>query len=277
MADTWLILDTPYLAWRSFFSLPSFENDGIRTQVLFGVFQAITYLREYFSTNKFIFCFDAGCEKRREIYPEYKLGRQKKYELMGEEEKQSHAEMRKQVALLEHKYLPRIGFRNIFSQTGYEADDMVAVACSRLRQGDDAVIVSSDQDLFQLLRDDVRIWNPAKKKIIDKKAFCDEYGVEPSQWADVKAIAGCTTDEVPGVDGVGEKYAARFLTGSLKSTTKAYQSIVAGNSVWRRNLDLVRLPFPGATVPQFQQDEVTRISWDDVMERLGMRTMMRSV
>ena len=104
------------------------------------------------------------------------------------------------------------------------------------------VIVSTDQDLWQLLSGDrVTVWNPRTKKMLTEQAFRERWGIGPSQWADVKAIAGCPGDGVPGVPGVGEKTAAKFMAGRLKDTTKAYNRVVEANDLWERNLRLVRL------------------------------------
>jgi len=113
------------------------------------------------------------------------------------------------------------------------------------------------------------IWNG--KMMLTEAWLIGEYGIAPSQWADVKAIAGCSSDGVEGVRGVGEKTAAKFLRGNLKPASKAHQAIVAGNNVWRRNLPLVRLPFPG--VGKFDLESDSELDWNPTFYKLGMSSL----
>ena len=112
-----------------------------------------------------------------------------------------------------------------------------------------------------------------KKKTITAGWFEKEYGIGPSMWADVKALAGCPGDCVEGIVGVGEKTAIKFLTGNLKTSTKAYGCIIEGREIWNRNLELVRLPYEGTPKLRLKSDEASRSRWDVVMKRLGMNTL----
>ena len=103
--------------------------------------------------------------------------------------------------------LPEMGFANVFEEKGYESDDIIA----SLVVGSDerTVVISSDKDLYQLLN-----WCnicDIKGSVYTKNMFIREYKINPSGWKRVKSIAGCNTDNIKGVKGVGEKTAIKYL------------------------------------------------------------------
>ncbi len=274
MKTPWLLIDSNYLCWRAFHSMGELSHEGVRTGVLFGFFKEILTLTDLFLTQRVAFCFDSSHSKRRDALACYKTTREDKYKNQTTEEKEAHAQMRTQILRLRRHYLPALGYSNILHQKGYEADDLIASACASLPTGRRAIIVSSDHDLYQLLSDQVIFYNPAKKASITKESFSKEFGIGPSQWPDCKAIAGCKTDDVPGIKGVGEKTAAKFLAGKLKQGSAAFDKIVRGNHIWRQNLPIVQLPFPGTETPQLRKDApVDPKKWDKVMEDLGMSSL----
>ncbi len=273
---TWLVIDSSNLAWRAFYAMGrDLSWQGVQTGVLFGFFRDIISLRTLFGESQFVFCFDMGRSLRALKDPGYKGDRERKYEGMDQGTLRSHSEMRQQLASLRVSYLPDLGFQNVFSQDGYEADDLIAVVAQRGGAGEEFILVSSDKDLYQLLDDRVSVYNPHSKAVINKASFEDEWGLCPSQWVEVKAMAGCPTDCVPGIKGVGEKTAAKYLRGSLGVKTKAYQRIQDNQSLVDWNRELVRLPCPGVRLPQLRDDRTDMQSWMDVMQKLGMKSLVR--
>jgi len=274
MKQTWLLLDVPNLAYRNFYVLGDLSNQGIKIGVIFGILRDIQNLLELFSTDKIVFCFDAGNEKRLTIYPDYKAKRKEKVNGMTKEELEAREQLHKQINKLRDKILPFLGFRNIFWQDGYEADDVIASICSNTLNSDKAVIISTDSDLFQLLSGErIVIWNPRKGKVVTEQSFVKERGISCSQWADVKAIAGCHSDDIPGIRGIGEKTAVRFLQGRIKPDSTAYNKIVLGNEIWRRNIRLTQLPFIGVDSFELVEDRVTKEKWQKAMEKLGIKSL----
>ena len=268
---THLLIDTSYLAYRSLYSVGDLSFEGIETGAIYGMFRAVLDLQEIHETTHVVWCFDRGYGKRLEISRSYKANRSQKDKT--DEERELHQSMRRQLYRLRTDYLPAIGFKNICHQEDYEADDVIASICDNLSKGERAIIVASDSDLFQLLRENVSIWSPSKERLITVDSFRQERGIDPKLWADVKAIAGCSSDHVLGIVGVGEKTAVKFLQGNLKPTTKAFQAIVEGTCIWKDNLPLVRLPFPGIKRFRLAEDGVTEDSWDLVVKRLGMKSL----
>ena len=211
----WLVLDMDLLCHRAFHTTGELEFRGNKTGIVYGVLREILNLQERFSTNKIVFAWDLGDPLRREIYPAYKLNRQ--HFNLDPQDGENRRQMRKQMLALRTEYLHGIGYRNIFFQEGHEADDVIAsIVLNSLQPKEKAIIVSADQDLYQLLNHRVFIWNPVRKVLIDEANFSAFHGIEPARWHCVKAMAGCSSDNVKGIMGIGEVLAARFLQGQLK-------------------------------------------------------------
>ena len=245
------------------------------TGVIYGFLKYLSTLQSEFRTNKFIFCWDSKTNKRLKIFPEYKNKRIKKD--LTEEEQSFEDAFRHQMKMLRKVYLSTIGFRNVFCQKGYESDDIIASVCKNtFNRGTEIIIISSDKDLFQLITPYISIYNPQSNKILDYQGFRKKYGIRPHEWSMMKALAGCTTDCVPGIKGVGEKTAIKYLKGELKESLKAYQAIKSkkGRYIYSRNLALVQLPFGKNTkIFKPKADEFSEKGWREVVKKLGMKSI----
>jgi len=270
MNDTWLILDCPFLAHRAQMSMGELHYEGEETTIVFGLMRDLVNWKEVFRTRRVVFCFDRGRNKRLELYPEYKANR-----LDGsEEERERRISLKRQITRLMETDLFRLGYRNVLWEEGYEADDIIAsVVLSSIPEGDEVVIVSSDSDLYQLISSTVSIFDPRTNKRRTLQWFFGKYGIEPSQWADVKALAGCIGDNIIGVKTVGEKSAIAFLQGRMPSTAKRYQAIVSNSDLWRRNMRLVQLPFEGCPVFNLRKDQVSKERWHRFCEDFGIKSL----
>lgn len=272
-SETTMVLDANFLchqAGRTLGELAS--SDGAPSGVLFGFLSRLMFLADRFQPRRTVLCWDSGWSLRREKFPWYK---QRPTKDLSEEEQRLRTLIYSGMAVLRETELTALGFRNSFQQDGLEADDLIAVAVSDPLQ--DFVIVSADEDLFQLLHPNVRIYNPAKQEIWTAARLLAERGVKPSQWAQVKAIGGCTSDTVPGVPGVRETTAVKYLTGALPVHHKAYQAIICaqGQEVVERNTGLVKLPFPTTAPLLFCKDGVTLEAFDDVCRRWELQSLTR--
>jgi len=166
-----------------------------------------------------------------------------------------------------------MGFTNCFIQKGFEADDLIAkIAQTTLLN---KIIVSADEDYYQCLSPSLRIWNPSRKKMMTKSMFLDAYKIQPKQWAMVKQIAGCNSDQVPGVRGVGEVFAVRFIRKTLPPHTQAYKSIMANQAIIKRNAVLVTLPFPGTKPLQIVPTTFKRKGFKRVCEQYGFHSFLQ--
>lgn len=270
MSHDLLILDCNYLCRRAQYTTGALEHNGQKTGTIFGFLRDLIRLHlGRFPNRKPIFCFDSKSSKRSVYLPTYKKDRSERVSKMSPEERAMEDEFHRQVADLRREHLVDLGFRNIAMRDGYEADDLIAHFARRVTDDQHCVIVSSDHDLFQLLAPNVEIWNPAKDFVHSIQWFQKEFGLEPSQWAKVKAIAGCHTDNVPGVSGVGEVTAAKYLRGELTKKSDAWKNIRNARQQINDNKILVELPFPGLRTIELKEDRVTLDDWGFVLNRLG--------
>lgn len=274
MNKNWLILDCNFLCHRAKHSINALSYGGKPTEVIYSFLKNIPALQELFGTSHIAFCWDSKTNKRVELYPEYKAKRYAKEQT--EEEIQFDKAFRYQMKKLRVLYLKAIGFRNVFVQPGYEADDIIASLCHySLEEGDTAIIISSDQDMYQLITPYVTVYNPIKLKQITLQGFKKRYGIHPQQWSFVKMYAGCSGDNVKGIHHVGEVTAIKYIKGQLKKSTKVYQSLVSekGIQIAHRNRFLVQLPFEGVKIFKLRKDQISEEGWVKVTETLGMKSI----
>jgi 5'-3' exonuclease len=182
-----------------------------------------------------------------------------------------------QVTRLREDVLPALGYKNLFCETGYEADDLIAWASGRMARPRDVALVSGDEDLWQLLRKDVHAFRPVSDTVFTKEDFLDRFfGLAPPFWPEVKALAGCTSDTIPGIGGVGQITAAKFLVGESVSDAKRRDIMsFMKTDQYKINLELVTLPYPGcprvSPTPHAAPDAD---AWNDVVGSMGMTTLM---
>lgn len=262
----WIIVDTTYLCHRAFHAR---KHEEVDVSVPVGVTYDIILLQEMYSPKGWVFCFDVGKPLRKEQYPQYKEGRNSN---STEEEKRERKQLHVEMKRLAKVTLPGYGFRNIHYAKGYEADDLVARACEiSSANKEQSVVVGADKDLYQLLDEYTRIYNISKKKEYTADDFRKEWGLEPLAWADVKAIAGCSSDNIEGIKGVGEKTAAKFISGTLPTHYKTYESIVLGTSkIKERNMKLVQLPYQGTPELEVLEGSPSREQWMAMRASLGL-------
>jgi 5'-3' exonuclease len=170
--------------------------------------------------------------------------------------------------------LPEAGFVNCFSVQGYEADDIIAETC-RILKDRRVMMVSSDKDLYQLLdRDRHFMWLPAKQETYTEKKFRAETGLHPQQWVKVKALAGCSSDNIPGVKSIGEKTAIEYLRDGVitEARRKAFKDAREDGSLslWRR---LVTLPYDDGLSFEIGQNEVTPRALKAMFAELGIESI----
>ena len=212
-----VIIDANNLANIAFYSTGGLRSEGEDTGTIYGFFRSMLDIGRYTSSNNLIFCFDAKPYYRRKISSTYKANREKKE--LTDDEYLALQGMYRQIDLLKSEILPIVGFKNVFGMVGYEADDLIATAATN---GD--CIISGDQDLYQLCHRGCEI-RTSRGKVTNEKIFKETYGIPSILWAEVKAIAGCTSDNVLGVKGVAETTAIKYIKGELGEKTKAFKAI----------------------------------------------------
>ncbi|WP_295418229.1 DNA polymerase I [Sulfurovum sp.] len=196
------IIDTFGFFFRSYFALPPLRNsEGFPTGLLTGFINLVDSLRRDHSTDYLVFALDSkGKTFRNEIYPEYKANREAPPE-----------DLTKQLPVA-IKWVEQMGFANL-SREGFEADDVITTVTRIAKeQGMKVRIVSHDKDLYQLIDDEkVVMYDSVKRKEVDEEACVEKFGVNPKDFVDFQALVGDSSDNVPGVKGIGVKGAAKLI------------------------------------------------------------------
>lgn len=261
-----LLIDVSNIAFRSWHAMKQLKHDGLGTGAVFGVLRAILQLQGIHSTKNIMFAFDSAESLRKEVYPEYKANRVK-----------SDPDIYRQINLLHEEILPMLGFRNICSLVGYEADDVIAM-CIKSKPFYKHIIVSTDTDFYQLLSKSVSIWNPATKILIGPTYLYQTHRCSPKQWVTVKAMCGCKSDNVTGIVGVAEMTAVKYIKAP-DTRQMIHMRIRNSAELIARNRVLVELPYKGGSPEPFNlhEDQVVNTNWYEVIDRYGLYSLNSQV
>ena len=276
-----MLLDGNSLAFRAFFALPA-ENfktqGGLTTNAVYGFTAMLINLLRDEKPTHVAAAFDVSRKTfRKEKYPEYKEGR-----AATPDEFRGQIDITKEV-------LGALGI-TVLAEEGFEADDLIATLATQAQDEDFRVlVVTGDRDSLQLVSDDVTVLYP-KKGVSDLHRFTPEavvekYGLTPTQYPDFAALRGDPSDNLPGIPGVGEKTAAKWINqyGSLQALVdhvdevkgKVGDSLRANlsNVILNRELtDLVKdVPLPhtpeGLRVQPWDRDRIHQL-FDDLEFRV---------
>ena len=250
-----LLVDANYLCHRARWTTGDLSYKGRKTGIVFGFLNQVHQLATEIAPSNVVFVWDSQQSLRKERFPFYKEHRRSEPDPEAALHYAQFNDLRENI-------LPQMGFVNNFRQEGYEADDVIATICQTAIFP--SIIASSDEDLLQLLSHDTSMYNLGKKSMVTYRDFRKEKGIHPKRWVEVKKIAGCPTDSVPGVPGVGEKTAILYLRGKLKPGSKKIADIEANTELIERNDWLVRLPLPGTECPEVKQNQFRK----DVLVRV---------
>ena len=258
----YIALDCASLLFANAYKLKQLKANEIETGAIYGLFRNLLFISQHFHCNKFLFCWDSKKSDRKELFPEYKAKRRKKREEDPELDEIFQA-LFTQIDRLKHEILPQCGFNNQFEQDGKEADDILA---DIVLHYENVVMVTNDEDMFQML-DMCDIWSPGKQKLWSERSFIKHYDIMPLDWVRVKSIAGCKSDEIPGVVGVGEKTAIKWINETLAPQYKSYKAIENGQDIIKRNKVLVELPIHGTETSIIRKDTLDFESFENVCEK----------
>jgi DNA polymerase-1 len=279
---TWLILDCNYLCHRAFHTTGALAFQGEQTGVTFGFLRDIHTLKDRFLSTNFVFCWDFGKGLRHKVCPTYKANRNSNQKQAswntfsaGDIARLHDIQdgFNRQMKLIRKEHLSTLGYNNNFWQDGYEADDIIAKVCDLLPKTDEAIIVSADKDLYQLINERISCFNPSSKQYLTLDGFVDTWKIFPNEWPMVKAIAGCRSDNIQGVPGVGDKTAVKYLRKEFKPGTRIPKLIKQHQAMWEANLPLVLLPYAGCRNVKLVEDVPTQKGWEEVADRLGMNSL----
>jgi len=208
-SDHFYLIDGSGYIFRAYYALPplSRKSDGLPTGAVSGfcsmLFKLLEESRSDDSKQRpthFAVIFDSARKTfRNEIYKDYKANRSEPPEDLAPQ----FEYIRKSVQAFN---LPSVELLN------YEADDLIATYAKQIVDaGAKATIISSDKDLMQLVSDKVRLYDPVKFKVLGEKEVLEKFGVKPKRVIDVQSLAGDSSDNIPGVPGIGIKTAAELI------------------------------------------------------------------
>jgi hypothetical protein len=281
-----IIVDGDNIGWIAAYSHGELSVDDELTGTIFGFLRMMFSIADRFETNQFIYCWDSRKNFRKRIYPEYKQKRHTKE--LTEEEEILKAEVRRQFVELRKYVLPKMGFSNIVRKIGYEADDLIA-SIVRRNPKDEFCIMSTDNDLFQLLGYEVFVFNPITKVKMTAKRFKMEYSISHNKWVEAKCIGGCNSDEVKGIRGAADprnnpnSLALSYIRGDLTKGV-VFDRITSseGKEIIARNRKLIGLPFKNhrallkVNIKRSSQDKFIKKNWIDVFDQYDFRYFMQA-
>jgi len=251
-----LICDGNAICHRSIHTTGELKYNGEFTGIKYGFFSQLYMILQKYKPENICFVWDSRSSKRKEIYPSYKEKRSQKKKEQTKEEKIFYGKCFEQFDELYEEILPKIRIKNNYKVKGLEGDDLVASIV--LNNEGKKVIATSDNDMYQLLDNETVIYDIRKKKEFTKDDFFKEYEIDATEWVNIKCMAGCSSDEVEGIDRVGIDTAIKYLKKQLKEKSKIYQRIVSDKSIeiCDRNIKLVKLPFEGTPKIKVEKNKV---------------------
>lgn len=207
-----ILIDGSAVAYRSYFALirnPLINSRGENTGAVFGFINSLNKIMGDFNPDYLAVAFDTPKPTfRHERYPEYKSTRAK-----------APDELVEQFPWIDKAV--RAHNINVISMEGFEADDLIGTLARKAQKKKDieVLIFTGDKDFYQLVNDKVKILNPKDYSVMDAEAVKEKFGVLPDRVIDVLALMGDTSDNVPGVPGVGPKTAISLVEefGDLKT------------------------------------------------------------
>jgi DNA polymerase I len=286
MADELFLIDGNSLAYRAFFALPESiaTSTGVPTNAIFGFASMLVKILTDYGPKATVVVWDAGSSGRKEVYSEYKAQRSSRPDLLKEQ--WPHLE----------PLVDAFGYRNI-RVDGYEADDVIASIAELAKTQDppiEVMVVTGDRDAYQLVDEQVSIMTTSRgitdTRVYDRQGVIDRYGIPPELVPDFIGLKGDTSDNIPGVPGIGDKTAADLLQrfGSLETVLDSIDGISGAKR--KQNLtehaDDARLskhlatakrdiPLDGLDVAEFVSATPDRSRLRDVFRQFELRDPLR--
>src|SRR5947208_16279846 len=223
MPDELFLIDGNSLAYRAFFALPASiaTATGVPTNAIFGFASMLVKILTDYGPKATVVVWDKGDTGRRELYADYKAQRTSRPDLLKE-----------QWSAFE-PLVEAFGYKNLAIE-GYEADDVIASIVERARRAEPPIpvmVVTGDRDAYQLVDNGVRIMTTSRgitdTRVYDREGVLERYGVPPGLIPDFIGLKGDTSDNIPGVPGIGDKTASELLQrfGSLEQVLASVDQI----------------------------------------------------
>ncbi len=202
------LIDGSSFIFRAFYAIPHLSSQkGIPTNATYGVVNMLLKIIKEFSPEYMAVVMDSkGKTRRHETYKDYKATRPPLPQ-----------ELLVQIPYIE-KIIPSLGI-SVLQFEGYEADDVIATVTKKFAgEASEVVIVGADKDLYHIIDEHVKIYDPMKGRWIDEEYVVEKFGVFPKEMVDFLSLTGDSIDNIPGIPGIGEKTAQELISrfGSLE-------------------------------------------------------------
>jgi DNA polymerase-1 len=277
----WMLVDGFNLAYRCFFAIPDLTRaDGFPTNALHGWVKSLWRLHDQEKPDGTVVFFDlGGAQDRLALLPEYKANREEMPDALD-----------KQVPVI--KELTRAMGLGGVELDGVESDDLLASeAVALARRGDEVIVVSSDKDFAQIVGERIKIMLPPPSanpklgwRLMDAAGVLEKFGVPPAKIADYLALVGDTSDNIPGIQGVGPKTASKWLSefgdlegviaGADRLAPERFRAAVASYAdTLRRNLRITTLNLalpPPAVAPA----PINPAELYGILEKMEMKSVL---
>ena len=259
-----LIVDSLNTFMRSYCALPTLDENGNHIGGMAGFLKSLGFAIRNFKPSRVVLVFDGkgGSQRRRKIYKDYKANRKpptrlnRSYDMTTDEQERENMKFQlvSLIEMLECLPVTTVALDNI------EADDVIAYMSELvMKNGGTSIIYSTDKDFLQMVNENVKVYNPVKKKTFDVPTILDTYGVHPDNFVMFRALLGDKSDNIDGIRGAGEKtllkYVPEFADPAVavdvtliehkyqdaKKKPKLIETILDNKDIVSRNLQLMQL------------------------------------
>lgn len=248
---------------RSYCAVANLNDDGIHVGGISGFLKSVGYAIKLLKPTRVVIVFDGkgGSQKRRKIYPDYKNKRRTDIRL--NRAYQDLSDQHSEDINFKKELIRTINYLDVLPVTTMaideiEADDTIAYLALNTFKTSKVNIMSTDKDFLQLVNDNINVWSPVKKKIFGCKEIVDDYGISCSNFIFYRIMEGDTSDNIPGLEGVGLKRVLKafpFLSEERKTSLteiynysennkskyKIYESVLENKQLLERNYELMQL------------------------------------
>jgi DNA polymerase-1 len=249
---------------RSYAAIPAMDEDGNHIGGMAGFMKSLGFAIRSFKPTRVVLVFDGkgGSQRRRKIYKDYKANRKpptrlnRQYDMTTDEQEKENMKWQL-VSLVEMvECLPV----SILALDNIEADDAIAYMSELVtKNGGTSIIYSTDKDFLQMVNENVKLYNPVKKKTFDIDIVLETYGVHPNNFVFYRSLLGDKSDNIDGIKGAGEKTVLKYIPeladantevnldlieqkyADIKKKPKLVENILDNTSIVNRNLQLMNL------------------------------------
>lgn len=222
-----IIVDSMNLFVRSWAAYPQMSSHGYQMGGCIGFLKTLKRIVSEIQPSKVIVAWEGGgSQRRRKVYPEYKLGRRPEKlnrfygsDIPESEENRKH-QLMSLLEMLKHTPVCQVYVSDC------EGDDIVAFLCEGPFKSEDKIIVSSDKDMYQLLDENTRIYSLHRKTVLSKEDVFEEYRIKTHNFALAKALCGDPGDNIPGIKGIGFKTAVSRFPMLGSDSTVILQEVI---------------------------------------------------